>query len=92
MNNALESKLTLEMIPEGTYKTIAQEIGVENFLKLADILGGATSYIPTKDKFLRIIRDEQIRKEFNGGNSLELAKKYSITERWVRQIVTNVNA
>ena len=38
--------LTLEMIPEGLYKQIAEEIGISNFYKLAEVVGGATVYIP----------------------------------------------
>jgi len=57
--------LTLEMIPEGLYKQIAEEIGVSNFYKLAEVVGGAT---------------------VNGYNHPQLAKKYGVTERWVRQL------
>ena len=41
--------LTLEMIPEGLYKQIAEEIGISNFYKLAEVVGGATVYIPKPD-------------------------------------------
>lgn len=87
MSDTLENSLTIDLIPDGIYRLIAQEIGVNNFLKLADILGGGSFYIPTRDKFTRVIRDEKIRQEFNGYNISELAKRYSITERWVRQIL-----
>ena len=43
--------LTLEMIPEGLYKQIAEEIGISNFYKLAEVVGGAIpkEYIPAVD-------------------------------------------
>ena len=87
MNDILENNLTIDLIPDGNYKLIAQAIGVDNLLKLSGILGGTTFYIPTKDKFLRVIRDEKIRREFNGYNVSELSKRYSITDKWVREIV-----
>ena len=49
--------LTLEMIPEGLYKQIAEEIGVSNFYKLAEVVGGATVYIPKPESILRPARD-----------------------------------
>lgn len=87
MSDTLESNLTLDLIPDGTYRLIAKEIGIDNFLKLTDVIGGGTFYIPTRDKFTRVIRDIKIRQEFDGYNIPELAKRYSITETWVRQIL-----
>ena len=52
--------LTLEMIPEGLYKQIAEEIGVSNFYKLAEVVGGATVYIPKPESILRPARDARI--------------------------------
>ena len=78
--------LTLEMIPEGLYKQIAEEIGISNFYKLAEVVGGATVYIPKPESILRPARDARIKGEFNGYNHPQLAKKYGVTERWVRQL------
>lgn len=78
--------LTLEMIPEGLYKQIAEKIGVSNFYKLAEVVSGATVYIPKPESILRPARDARIKGEFNGYNHPQLAKKYGVTERWVRQL------
>lgn len=82
----LARELTIEMLPDGLWRQIADEIGIENFCKLADIIGGATVYIPKLESVLRPIRDMHIKAEFNGWNYIELARKYDITERLVRQI------
>jgi len=79
------SDLTLDMIPE-PHKELAEIIGIENFIKLAKILGGKTVYIPKADSFLRPARDINIKKEFNGYNHAELAKKYNLSERWIMEI------
>ena len=84
--NELSKGLTVDMFPEGTYKNIAQAIGPENFVKLAEVVGGATIYIPKPESLTRPVRDARIKEEFNGYNHLELARKYDVTERWVRQI------
>lgn len=77
--------LTLDMIPE-PYKQVADVIGVENFIKLARTIGGSTIYIPKSDSFLRPVRDLNIKKDFNGYNHLELARKYNLSERWILEI------
>lgn len=83
----LSKGLTLDMFEEeGLYKKIAAAIGPENFVKLAEVVGGATIYIPKPESLTRPVRDARIKKEFNGYNHLELARRYDVTVRWVRQL------
>ncbi|GAB6158295.1 hypothetical protein JCM39194_14950 [Desulfotomaculum varum] len=84
--DALAKELTLEQIPEGLYREIAEAIGVGNFVKLTQLVGGTTIYLPKTESIVRPVRDAKIREEFNGYNHMELAKKYDVTERWVRQL------
>lgn len=84
--NALADKLTLEMIPDGIWRTVAEEIGVSNLIKLAELVGGANIYIPKAESFVRPVLYEKIKEEYNGYNTAQLARKYGITERWVREI------
>ncbi len=84
--DSLINELTPEMIPEGIYRAIAEEIGIKNFITLAELIGGTTFYIPKSDTFLRPVRDLRIKQEFNGYNHTELAKKYNLSERWIRVI------
>ena len=39
-------ELTPEHIPEGLWREVAETIGAENLYKLAELIGGATLYIP----------------------------------------------
>lgn len=55
-------------------------------LKLAEVVGGTTVYIPKPESVTRPVRDARIKEEFNGYNHPELARKYNVTERWVRQL------
>lgn len=82
----LSKSLTLEMLSAELYKQIAEAIGTDNFYKLAEVVGGTTIYIPKPDSLTRPVRDARIKEEFNGYNHLELARKYGVTERWVRQL------
>lgn len=84
--NALANKLTLEMIPDGIWRSVAEEIGVDNLIKLAELVGGANIYIPKADSFMRPVLYEKIKEEYNGYNAPQLARRYGITERWIRQI------
>ena len=43
-------------------------------------------YLPKPESVLRPVRDAHIKAEFNGYNHPELARKYNVTERWVRQL------
>lgn len=76
MDRPLEEELTLEMIPEGPYRSIAEAVGVGSFLIITEMLGGAVTYIPKKESILKPIRDRRILEEYNGYNSKELAIKY----------------
>ena len=82
----LSKELTIDMITDGDNRTIAEAIGVENFYKLCEVVGGATIYLPKPESVLRPVRDAHIKAEFNGYNHPELARKYNVTERWVRQL------
>ena len=82
----LVGELTIEMLPDNQWKQVAEAIGLENFCKMLEIAGGATLYIPQLDSLLRPVRDARIKAEFNGWNYLELARKYNITDRLVRNI------
>lgn len=77
-----------ELKPEmvGEYEGIAKAIGVHNLIKLAEYAGGASIYIPKADTLIRPIRDKKIKEEFNGYNHLQLAKKYNLSVRWIREI------
>lgn len=82
----LVKELTIEMLPDNQWKQVAEAIGIENFCKMLEIVGGATLYIPQLNNTIRPVRDAHIKAEFNGWNYLELARKYSITDRLVRSI------
>ena len=84
--NKLAERLTLEMIPDGIWHTVAEEIGIENLIRLAELVGGANIYIPKAESFVRPVLYEKIKEEYNGYNLTQLAQKYGITERWARQI------
>ena len=82
----LLKELTIEMLPDNQWRHVAEVIGIENFCKMLEIVGGATLYIPQLDSILRPVRDAHIKAEFNGCNYLELGQKYGLSDRTVRSI------
>lgn len=84
--DAMTQELTFNDLPDGLYRQIAGSIGLTNFCKLADLVGGSTVYIPKLESLVRPVRDAHIREEFNGYNHAELAQKYGVTVRWIREL------
>lgn len=81
-----EKDMTIEMFDE-QYQPIIEIIGVEDFLLLTEYLGGSSFYIPKKERVTSITRNEMIKKEFNGYNFKQLARKYRLSTRSIRDIV-----
>ena len=82
----LAAEISIETLPEDL-QAVAEIVGIEGTLRLSRDLGGMRIYIPKIEKLVRIQRDMRIRKEFTGFNHRELARKYHMTESWIRQIV-----
>ena len=73
--------LTIEMLPE-QYQPLAEILGVQPLLKLAEQYGGASLYIPKVEALVKALRDKRIQKEYNGYNAKVLAQKYELSVNW----------
>lgn len=87
MTKTWVSELTPSILPDGICRAIAKEIGADNLLKLAGLVGGTTFYLPRKEGMLRQLRNRKIQEEYNGYNTAELAIKYGLSQRGVEGIV-----
>jgi len=70
----------------GSYRELAELIGIENTIKIYDKYGGGYLSLPKKfldDDYIH----QQILHEYNGKNTQELAKKYGYTYSWVRKLI-----
>lgn len=85
-NQDWKKEIKIEDLPD-VYKMVAEEIGVENTVKLSELLGGMPYYFPKMDKLLMMKRDELIREQFDGSNYRALAKKFKVTEQTIRNKV-----
>lgn len=87
MRNELLKELKLEDL-DGRARELAEAIGMEGFIRLVDTYGGTSNlYVPVAEQLVRPVRDEMIRREYNGRNIYELARKWGLTDRSIREIV-----
>lgn len=82
----IAADITVENLPEA-YRILADAIGLPATIQAAPRLSGLGLYFPKLDRLLEQKRNDMIRREFDGSNYKYLATKYSLTERWVRDII-----
>ena len=80
------NEISADILPE-PYRRMFSILGVEVTLKIAAEFQGMNVYFPKLDGTLKTIRDRRIRDEFNGHNVRELARRFGLTETWIRQIL-----
>lgn len=73
---------------DGEQREIAEIIGIDAYKKLVGHFGGSHIYVCKADTILRDARNEEIYREFNGYNYRRLALKYNLSEKTIREIVT----
>lgn len=77
----------------GESRYLAEVIGLDGFKNLVREFGGTSRlYVPTLDTVVLPVRDELIRREYDGTNAMELARKWNLTERWIYEIVKDIRA
>lgn len=79
-------EIDVELLPE-PYKKLSEVMGIENAIALAEEYQGTSIYFPKLDGYLKSMRDRRIREEYNGHNIKDLARKYGLTEVWIRAIL-----
>ena len=83
-----DTSITLEDIPK-RYREFAETVGVEHFLALCRACGGEQIYVPQYEQVCLKIRNDAIRKEYLAGATIaHLAAKHSLTQRHIRDIVS----
>lgn len=80
------TSIRLEDIPI-SYREVASMVGLDNFINLCKVFGGSSMYFPTSRTILKPIRDENIKREFDGSNIRDLSLKYGICETQIRKIL-----
>ena len=71
------------------YREMVELIGFESTLKLANKFQGTGFYFHKLDSAIQEVRNKRIKAEFTGSNHKELARKYRLSEVWIRQILAD---
>ncbi|KPA16679.1 Mor transcription activator domain protein [Candidatus Magnetomorum sp. HK-1] len=74
-----------ELTPE--MKELTDIIGFDAVLKLIKHYGGDRIYFPLYNSTLRPARNRAIKKDFDGANVRQLARKYRVTASYIRRIL-----
>lgn len=84
----MAQKIKQADLPE-SFQDIVETIGLEATLKLVDLCGGQSLYVPKKESCELQARKRTIYEEWVSGKStsLQLARKYNYTESHVRTII-----
>ena len=72
---------------KGRSREMAEAIGMDAFCKMIIYYGGTDPYIPDMESVLLPVRNKMINRAFDGFNSVELSRKWGLTERYIREIV-----
>jgi len=78
--------IPVDLLPE-IYQDLVNTVGLDGALALGREFGGMSLYLPKIESAMRNWRDINIRREFNGANITELARKHRLTTARVRQIL-----
>lgn len=71
-------------------RELAECIGMEAYKKLVKNYAGSCVYVCKPDTVTVNLRNEEIRRKFNGYNYAELAREFNLAEVSIRRIVSPV--
>ena len=70
------------------YRDIAEFMQIDKFIEFCKLFGGSYMYIPNSKSLEAIIRDKDIIEMNKKGINIKLiAKKYNVTENYIRKII-----
>lgn len=82
----ITAEITIDNLPE-EYQIVAEICGLSSAIELSKRMSSLRIYVPSFENLIQNPRNTRIRAEFNGFNHRELARKYNLSETWIRDIV-----
>ena len=82
VNGTLEPQLFFFVLTH----ELAHLIGFNNLIQICRYWDGDTIYIPLASDYAQFLRDEKIKQDSATLSNDQLAKKYSVSNRWIREI------
>ena len=85
----MDGEEELEGMPP-QYQNLVRVIGTDAAACLCREYGGEVIYIPKLDRVEAARQRDRIRREWNGRNSVQLARKYGKSVRWIQKTVESM--
>lgn len=79
-------EIKLEELPR-QYQEMAEVVGLEATIKLAEYFGKIPVYFPSLEGVIRAKKEEYIMKNFKGDNHEELARDTDYSLVWIYEII-----
>lgn len=86
MSEEMQAEVKIEDL-HPTLQMIADIVGLEGALKISAECGGTNVYIPKLENALGKARERAIVKAFSGDNYQDLAKRFKVSDRYVRTVI-----
>lgn len=86
---SLIDSITIDDLPD-EQRELAECIGIDAYKNLVRHYAGSFVYVCKPDTLTANIRNEEIKRKFNGYNFRELAIEYGLAEVTIRRIVSPV--
>jgi len=80
-------EVPLDELAESHRELVVAVGSLRHAIKISEAWGGVYRYIPKMDKALNALRNRRIRQAFTGCNHRELARKFNLSETWIRKIL-----
>lgn len=78
--------IKMEDIPESLHQMV-EIVGIEKFVMICKMYGGATIYIPVYNKVVMGDRNRKIVRDYNGKNLDKLRVRYNISKEQLKFIL-----
>lgn len=82
----IEEIISFEQL-SGDQRELAESIGIKAYKKFVEDYGGSHIYVCKADTVIPELRNSKIYSQFNGFNYRELAKKYNLSPKTIREII-----
>ncbi len=86
---AVYDQISLEQLP-ANQRELAELLGMRQYIELTRRFGGETIYIQKYSELLKTPRNAEIKRKFDGFNFVELAREYDLSERYIRELVSDI--
>ncbi len=86
---AIHEQIKLEQLP-ANQRELAELLGMRQYIELTRRFGGETIYVQKYSELLKTPRNAEIKRKFDGFNFIELAREYDLSERYIRELVSDI--